>query len=256
MNRYCWFVRGAKHAAMCSVSIESVRKIEPKAKTYVLTDEPAAIIEPFIPRGTTVIEFAGGGPIMLANLEAQIQMIGTLMRPGGLVTFLDTDVLKTGVVDFDAPFDLLVTWRDHVGHDEKGEPIEGLARTMPYNYGVLSAMATVQTLEAFVFMRERIRRMTPGLQHWYGNQVALAALCGPRPSEGQALEKRDIPWIPTQGGKEIIVCKMPGMMMNYTPRVAGEDLSQRVYIHLKGASRGLMEGYAKQLGLNWPKEAA
>lgn len=251
MTAYAWFVRGAKHAAMCQTSIDSVRKVDPRAHCIVMTDE-------FYDRNWHVeacISGVGDGkptmPIMLANLEAQIEAL-FMVNPDEPVVFLDTDVLL--LKKLPCHEDLTVTWRDHVGivDDEK---VEGVAAQMPYNYGVIVARPGRLATEAFIFMRERIRRMHPRHQQWYGNQLALAELCGPKPEKEMEICERSIPWTLTNHGSTVRIAKIPAATFNYTPQKLGEDVSDKAVLHFKGGARALMESYAQRLGLAW-REAA
>ena len=247
MTSYVYFVRGAKHAAMCQTSIDSVRKVDKRARVIVMTDDAPGswsveAMTSFIP---------GGMPIMLANLEAQVSAM-FLANQDEPIVFLDTDILL--LKELSAFGDLTVTWRDHVGvvDDEK---VEGVAAQMPYNYGVIVAAPGMRATEAFIFMRERIRKMHARHQLWYGNQLALAELCGPRPASRTETVDRTIPWTLTDHGNEVRITKLPAETHNYTPQKVGEDISGKYVLHFKGGARPLMESYAQRLGLSW-REAA
>lgn len=235
MRTYCYFVRGAQHRALCETSQESVRRVDPGATFIVQGEEP----------------HLEGLPMMLANLETQCRAIWGAQSTGEELVFLDTDILMLEPLPDMLEHDLMVTWRDYVAKDEYGNPIEGLSVTMPYNYGVLVCKAGYAALEAFIWMRERIRRMNTRLQGWYGNQVALAALCGPRPEMGMESLERAIPWTFHNHGNPVSILKVPGERWNYTPSKAGEPLEGRSVLHFKGHARPLMESYAKRLGLTW-----
>lgn len=252
--KYVYFVRGEKHKRLALTSIESAKKADPSASVLVMTDEPGFVL----PVGTAEIgRIAPGMPIMLANLEAQIQAIGRYVNPSDPVTFLDTDTLVLKPLPIEAADDLVITWRDRVGEDEKGEAIAGIAVTMPYNYGVIGARPTLATLESLIFMRERVRQMNKRLQQWYGNQVALAALAGPRPDAGARTDVRRIPWSPTSQGVEVRVCKLPCDTWNYTPAQVGERIHEkRSILHFKGGRLPLMESYAKRVGVGWHLQEA
>ena len=96
-------------------------------------------------------------------------------------------------------------------------------------------------------------------QEWYGNQLALAELCGPRPEAGEPneyrLDTRRIPWMLTNHGDSVRIAKIPAEKYNYTPQRIGEDLAGKAVLHFKGPARALMESYAKRLGLSWYEEA-
>lgn len=248
---YCFFVRGQKHAAMCRTAIESIRSVDALNEIVVVTDEDGHQF-----KDATILRIPPGLPIMLANIEAQVVALIALHakypNQSTRVTFLDTDVVL--LKPFTTEHDLLVTWRDSVGEVE-GEKVEGVASRMPYNYGVMIAKADRPTIEAFIWLRERVRKMHAGHKQWYGNQLALAELCGPRPSEGTAVDTRQIPWMLTEHGISLEIEKVPCDRYNYTPQRVGENLEGKHVLHFKGASRGLMESYAKRLGLSWSAAA-
>jgi hypothetical protein len=249
---YAYFVRGAKHAAMCRTSIESVRKADPDARIVVMTDEGERnwnILD------AAVHQFDGGMPIMLANLEAQVQAL-SLARYGEPVTFLDTDILLLEPLPTVPGAHLTITWRDYALVGDEGEKIEAVAHQMPYNYGVMRAVNCIRAQESLIWLRERIRRMHEGHQRWYGNQLALFELAGPRPDEGTRVDNRRIPWTLTQLGNAVGIGKLPGERWNYTPQKVGERLhGLRSVLHFKGRARGLMESYAKRLDLTWAEAA-
>lgn len=261
MNTYSYFVRGAKHAAMCRTSLASVQKADPEARFIVMTDEPNRSWD--VPTAS-VRTFEPGMPIMLANLEAQCRALA-MVDAGESVTFLDTDILllePLPVIAGDIPgiedADLSITWRDHALVGDGGEKVEAVAGTMPYNYGVMRAISCYRTMEAFIWLRERIRKMQDTSKSWYGNQLALAELAGPRPTEGMRIENRHIPWLLTSSGNTIRIAKLPGERWNWTPSKVGERLhGVRSVLHFKGRARGLMESYAKRLEIPWyvPEEA-
>jgi hypothetical protein len=243
---YCFFERGAKHAAMCRTAIQSIRAVDALNGIVVVTDEDGHEFT-----DATVLKIPAGLPIMLANIEAQITALMVLHNQYAAPTrvmFLDTDTLL--LQPFTTEADLLVTWRDHVREIE-GEKIEGIAGRMPYNYGVIVAKADRPAIEAFIWLRERVRKMHAGHKQWYGNQLALTELCGPRPSEGTAVDSRLIPWMLTEHGMAIEIEKVPCTHYNYTPMRVGENIEGKHVLHFKGASRGLMESYAKRLGISW-----
>jgi hypothetical protein len=247
MTTYVYFVRGSKHVALCRTSIESVRKADPNARVMVMTDEdsPAWSIEGML------YYLPSGMPIMLANLEAQVSALHLAQKDEPIV-FLDSDILL--LKPLPRLGTLTITWRDHVGLVDE-EKVEGVAAQMPYNYGVIVAENCRLSMEAFMFMRERIRRMHSRHQLWYGNQLALAELAGPRPNDGVEVVDRRIPWMLTNQGESIRIAKIPGTIYNYTPAKLGEDISDKYALHFKGGARAMMESYAQRLGLSW-KEAA
>jgi hypothetical protein len=94
-----------------------------------------------------------------------------------------------------------------------------------------------------------------GHKKWYGNQLAMAELAGPRPDSGSRTDVRQIPWMLTEHGMDISIEKVPCERYNYTPMKVGENIEGKHVLHFKGASRGLMESYAKRLGLSWSAAA-
>lgn len=240
---YVWFVRGAEHAAMCATSIESVLKADKHAKVYVFTDEQ----HPSWTVPAALMRIDPGMPIMLANLEAQVCARAAFHET---LYFLDTDTIL--LRPFDIPVcDIAFTWRDHIGTDEEGEKVEGIADRMPYNYGVVVADDTIGAMESLIWMRERIRSMHNGYQQWYGNQMAAFELAGRRPDSGTVVDRKRIPWKLTNLGRELAIAKLPCETHNYTPQSAGEDVSGKFVLHFKGKKRWLMSKYAKALGLKW-----
>lgn len=246
MTTYAYFVRGAKHAAMCQVSMAAARKADRRADFMVATDEDGLSIP-----GAEMVRFAPGLPMMVANLEAQLQM---LIRRRAAVVFLDTDVLLLKSFPDQDIEALTVTWRDSVG-GKIDDVAGGVADMMPYNYGVIGALPGLRTVEAFIWLRERVRRMSPQLQEWWGNQIALASLCGPRPQEGEITETRRIPWDLAKPGLPLTVRKLPGAIWNYTPHDEAEDLAGRGAIHFKGHTRSWMKSNAERLDLKWLEAA-
>jgi hypothetical protein len=249
-RNYAWFVRGATHSAMCRTSIESVKKADRFARCIVVTEHG----EPFETLGEDIhLTIDAGMPIMLANLEAQVRTLALATDP---VYFIDADTILVKPFDVGA-CDVAFTWRDNVGVDDDGEKVEGVAARMPYNYGVVVANRTHGAMEAFIWMRERVRVMHSNHQQWFGNQLAAAELAGPRPSgDGVEFAQRTIPWRLTNQGMRIGVLKLPCALYNYTPQVDGEDVSSRYLLHFKGGRRDLMPVYADAMGLGWylPRE--
>ena len=192
-----------------------------------------------------------GNEIMVANIDAQIT---ALLSGDDEFVFLDTDVLLLKPIPLLG--ELTVTWRDHALVGDDGEKIgEGLAAAMPYNYGVMRAKCTKATVEAFIWLRERVRKMHTQQQKWYGNQLAMHELAGPRPVTGNQIDVRRIPWQLARPSTFVNIGKIPCETYNYTPpalgNVAIDYTKDKHALHFKGQSRPLMEGYAKALGLGW-----
>ncbi len=252
---YAWFVRGKEHAAMCATSIAAVRKVDPEGRCIVVhenTNKRDWEID------ALHLTCDAGQPIMLANLEAQVNALNYAhCHDAKSITFLDTDTILLrpfehyGVVNF--------TWRDSIGTDDKDEKVEGIAARMPYNYGVIQARPSLSSLECFIWMRERIRRMHASHQQWYGNQMAAVELAGARPKTTEPTAvMRYIPWTLTSAGKAVTIGQLPCELYNYTPQRAAEDVSGKYVLHFKGRRRSLMKIYARAMGLPWtlPDEPA
>lgn len=246
-HAYSWFVRGAHHAAMCRTSVEAVKKADPRAHCIVVTDERNP---PWEVPGAVLQYIDAGMPIMLANLEAQVSALASAwVDHYESLTLLDTDTILLKRIP--TMGDIAFTWRDSIGVDDDGEKVEGVASRMPYNYGVIVANPGIKAFEAMIWIRERIRVMHAGHQKWYGNQLAVVELAGPRPAEGQSTDTRKIPWRLTKLGKEIRVGKLPCELYNYTPQTPEENVSGKYVLHFKGNKRDLMRVYANRLGLGW-----
>jgi hypothetical protein len=246
MTHYAWFVRGAEHAKLCRQSINSVRKIDPKAGCFVITDEVKPEWLELVDCG--VAQLQQGQSMMMANIEAQLAAC-SLVPPATDLWFLDTDILLRAPLP---PLrgDLTVTWRDHVGVNDQDEKIEGVAAEMPYNYGVMGFMPGMPTFEALIWMRERVRKMSPNHRQWYGNQLALAELAGPVPTNIQSVTiHRHIPWSLTEGGRIVEITRLACDGYNYTPKSADDDVSFKTALHFKGHARKLMQGFAEAMGV-------
>lgn len=241
MTTYAWFVRGQAHSAMARVSMAAVRRVDRSATLVVATDDPEVTVP-----DAQMVRFEPGLPMMVANIEAQLHVLAPRRSD---VWFLDTDVLLLREPPHLNDGEICITWRDNLGG--KLSDIKEVD-VMPYNFGVVGIKPGLRTIEAWLWTRERIRVMSPHLQDWYGNQVALAGLAGPRPIDGEATDLRSIPWKMSEPGPSVAVRKIPGDTWNYTPAEPDEDISARAALHFKGHSRGLMAGYAIGLGLDWP----
>jgi hypothetical protein len=228
--------------------MQSVRRADPTSRLVVVSDDEA------VPmcidhEAESYFRIPGGEEIMVANIDAQIT---ALLSGDDEFVFLDTDVLLLKPIPLLG--ELTVTWRDHALVGDDGEKIgEGLAAAMPYNYGVMRAKCTKATVEAFIWLRERVRKMHTQQQKWYGNQLAMHELAGPRPVTGNQIDVRRIPWQLARPSTFVNVGKIPCETYNYTPPNPPGlvELENKHALHFKGQSRPLMEGYAKALGLGW-----
>lgn len=233
MIDYVYWIRGAEHRAMCELSIASARKVDKRGAFYVYSDDPD--LEPI--KGVNWSRMKPGRPAMVANLDAQVTHLSTATY-GNKILFLDADVLVKRIFPFGLA-SLYPTWRDHVAVKD-GEKIGGIAKLMPYNYGVLGALADRWTVEAFLWMRHRILHMSDQHQSWYGNQFALYELCGDPKSE----RKVAIPWAMGDYEPKLEVERLPCETWNYVPEGPGEDVEGKGMLHFKGGRKDLMEHYA------------
>lgn len=226
---YVYWVRGREFLDLAKLSIESVKKLG-KCKVFVYTDDPDLTDD-------GLIHLEPGRPAMVANLDAQVNALANLPR-GERVLFLDADTLVKKPFPF-SDADLFVTWRDHVGVKDGVKQV-GNAKEQPFNYGVVGATANAKTLEAFIWLRARILRMTKQHQHWYGNQIALFDLIG-QPKDKKTATVR---WALDDRGTELSVECLPCETWNYSPEAEGEDVSAKGIIHCKGNRKELMKAYA------------
>ena len=243
---YSYFVRGQKHATLCQVSMQAVKKADPDAVVVVASDDHQLKVP-----GAEMVYFKPGLPLMVANLEAQLTVMS--ITPGPIV-FLDTDVLFLKPFFVDQKDDIVVTWRNTVGGVIEDIP-GGVADFMPYNFGVVGVNTSLRAIESFIWMRTRIEKMSDNFQQWWGNQIALAALCGPRPETDYATEERKIPWRISAPGPTVRISKLPGSMWNHTPNSEDEDLSERGAVHFKGHTRPWMKSCVERLGFEWMEKA-
>jgi hypothetical protein len=234
-THYVYWLRGADFSELAAMSIESVQRVDSNAKIHVVTDDPHT---PF-PHGTNVRHMLQAGrPAMVANLDAQIHVLNYLMR-GDRVLFLDADTLLLRPFAWALYPKLFVTWRKEVNGDRE------MAILQPYNYGVVGAHVCPEVIEAFYWMRARVLQMSKKNQDWYGNQLAIAELVGAAPAEGTADKDVRISWAIGDRGTPLVVRQLPCDVFNYSPNEAGEDISAKAVLHLKGNRKDLMKHYAE-----------
>lgn len=233
-----YWIRGVEFAALARLSIASVRKVYPSARVYIYTDD--AENTPAI-EDTTRCALPPGRPAMVANLDAQLLHLN-LADYGQQVLFLDADVLVKKPIEMSVGMDVLVTWRKSVG---PGDGKDDVAALMPYNYGVVGAVVSVKTREAWTWMRAQVLNMSPTEQNWYGNQLAIAALVGAPPESGRGIKNVPIAWsLRDLGGAGVNVEQQPCETHNFTPQAEGEDVSDKFVLHFKGDRKHMMEAYA------------
>lgn len=237
---YCWWIHGEQFAEYAVHSIEAVKKIDPfqvDRQLIVCTDEENPKWKDKlagIGSGVSFMHVPSDQPTIAARLDAQIAVLMAVPR-NSQVLFLDADALLKKEFPF-SDEDLTLTWRGDVNGSAE------LARTIPYNGGVVGAKANVSGIEAFIWMRARIRRMSKKNQQWNGDQLALYDLAGsPRP-EGQWTSR--IRWTLNDTGSPLNVRALPCEIYNYSPSEIGEDVSDKVIVHLKGNRKDMLEHYA------------
>lgn len=237
MNDIVYWVRGAEYLEVARQSIISVRKVYPSAAIFIYTDEAENTLHI---DGTIRCTLPPGRPAMVANLDAQLLHLNTA-EYGRQVLFLDADTLVKKPVEL-GPVDMMVTWRKSAGPQDVGG---GLAQVMPYNFGVVGAVVSARTREAWMWMRAQVLNMSPDEQTWYGNQRALAALVGACPESGSETKTVPIVWsLRDLGGTSVTVQQHPCETHNFTPQAEGEDVSGKFVLHFKANRKQMMATYA------------
>lgn len=211
------------------MSARSVQAVMPSARIFLYTDRPTTAAWADVIERMDFSRY----PLMVANLVAQTHYM--LRYCNNPTAFLDTDILLVKRLYLPPDADLAVTYRDYVAVSEGGEKIEGVAKGMPYNYGVLMANPTVPAIEAFLWMRDRLQRMNPQAQAWYGNQIALRELVGPKRQAGLPyFTNRDMAWATVK------VRVLDAEAWNYTPTGPEDSIQGKRVLHLKGKRKVLM----------------
>jgi hypothetical protein len=186
-------------------------------------------------------------PKMVSNLSAQVHFCLWKGATEDTTAFLDADVLAVTPAPVDPwgekgpAWDLLVTKRDHVAVDADGNKLVGVAQPMPYNYGVLLHSGTVAATEGLIWLRDRIAKMGPALQDWYGNQWALRELVGGSFTDPVRLAQRQHRYGPIK--IQVEDCAY----WNYSPEAPNENLELKYFLHCKGRRKELFEHYAEEL---------
>lgn len=240
MRTYCWWIHGEEFADYAAHSIEAVKKIDPfmvDRRLIVCTDEASPNwAEKLVPFGSGVqlVTVPTEQPTISARLDAQIAVLMDAPRNSqGL--FLDADALLKKPFPF-GDDDLTLTWRKDINGNAEA------ARLIPYNGGVVGAKASPAGIEAFLWMRARIRRMSKKNQAWNGDQLAIYDLVGaPRAEERWTSSIR---WTWNDSGTPLSVRALPCETFNYSPAEIGEDVSDKVIVHLKGGRKDMIEHYA------------
>lgn len=239
-HSYVWWIHGDEFADYAFHSIEAVKKVDPflvDRRLIVCTDEPdpswAQKLAPF-GSGIEIVTVPSDQPTISARLDAQIAVLMDAPR-NSQVLFLDADALLKKPFPF-GDDDLTLTWRKDVNGSEE------MARHIPYNGGGVGAKASSAGIEAFIWLRARMRRMSRKNQAWNGDQLALADLAGaPRAEERWTTRIR---WTLNDTGTPLNVRALPCSQYNYSPSEIGEDVKDKVIVHLKGGRKDMIEHYA------------
>lgn len=239
---YCWWVRGAAFAELAVKSIASIKRFDRflvDRQFVVITDDCATYEHAaglFDKQVSLIQDYHSGRPAMVANLDAQITcLMNTPM--GERVLFLDADTLMLRPFEW-TDADIHATYRHEVNGD-----IE-MARQQPWNYGVLGVNITPAVIEAFIWLRQRVLKMSKQNQQWYGNQLALMDLLG------AAREQRfdtAVRWALGDAGTPLSVQPLPCDVWNYSPNNSDEDISGKGILHMKGNRKDLIEHYAGRI---------
>jgi len=242
MNFVYW-VRGKEFADMAAISAASVKRVYPAARVFVYTDAAHDSLKNSVFNEVLMVPAFNFTRPMLANLQAQVHycLSHHFTAP---TAFLDADILAVKPIDLpkNRDWDLIVTQRDHVGLDDDGNKVVGVAREMPYNYGVLLANNTTGGNEAMIALRNRLAKFGQARQDWYGNQWALRELVGGTcfsPTPRTIQRKADF-WLLNI---EVRDCHT----WNYTPQDADEDFSEKFFVHVKGNRKELFKPIAEKL---------
>lgn len=238
---YAWWIRGKQFAELAAKSIASIKRFDRflvDRRFIVVTDDACPAPPEYSEIFGKQVEVWGklpGRRAMVANLDAQIHVL--CQTPiGERVLFLDADTLMLQPFPW-TDADMHATWRADVNGDVE------MARQQPWNYGVLGVNVTPAVIEAFIWLRHRILKMSAKNQDWYGNQLALADLLG-QPNGGK---DRRIRWTLQDEGTPLTVEELPCSLWNYSPSGPGEDVSGKGILHMKGDRKDLIEHYAGRL---------
>lgn len=241
---YCWWVRGRAFAELAAKSIASIKRLDPflvERRFLVVTDdhqdESGDYREILGPQVELAFDnrFEHKRPAMVANLDAQLwTLLDTQRRER--VLFLDADTLMLKPFPW-TDADIHATWRPDVNGDID------MARQQPWNYGVLGVNVTPAVIEAFIWLRQRVLKMSKQNQAWYGNQLALADLLG-QPNGGK---ERRVRWTLDDAGTPLSVCELPCDVWNFSPNGPDDDITGKGILHMKGNRKDLIEHYAGRI---------
>lgn len=149
----------------------------------------------------------------------RMRHLAELNQPALIV---DTDILfQKDVSDIWArDFDIALTWRPP--GSVKGPRGEDLAKMMPYNTGVMFCKNPEFWIEAHKYCK----RLNPGLQDWYGDQVSV----------------RDV-------SKKFKLLEIPCEEWNYSPKSPEDKPANARILHYKGDRKAWMLSNTSTLSL-------
>lgn len=220
---YCLF--GDEHANYAARSAETIKRQDPDAKLVFYVDRPYEQLQSTGGRQMPYPE-AFQHPFMIGNVLCQLDwLLNQEPHPDEFTVYVDTDVLHAKPIDrayLDAKnADIYPTFRTDLGK---------LSDHMPYNYGVLIVRHTVAAKHAMSWLLQRVMKLQPARQHWYGNQIALRELVGPiRP-----FDVYDRP----MGYFTVRVHQLPCREWNWSPNpkcVRNSTGETKYFVHLKGS---------------------
>lgn len=226
---FVWVVHGEEHAEMCRLSQACAKQGWPFWPCTAYVDKPYGL------EGEIVVPGYHDVPFMLMNVLCQYRHLVEVSLPGRLWSyFLDADALPTRRDVYVRPdgVDVIATWREGMGD---------LSDRMPYNYGVVIAAPTIGAVSAWAWMADRITRMSPQNQKWYGNQIALRELLGPPQKDGTPVSRRHA-WF------DVTSVHLPCETYNWSPEGPDESIDGKFVVHLKGDKRkDLVAHYADRI---------
>jgi len=247
MLNVVYWVRGPDFAAMTVKSAESIHRCYPGARVFVYADEPHKVLKNPVFHDVLMVPAFNNSPAMVANLQAQVHFCLTPYFTAPTM-FLDADVLaveRNDLWERDSYWkdrDMIVTQRDHIGLDDNGQKIVGVARNMPYNYGVLVVNNTEGGKEAMIWLRQRVSKYGHTYQKWYGNQWALRELVG-----GACVDPVPRQVVRSIGFWNVRIQVLDGEKFNYTPESETEDFTGRYFVHVKGDRKDMFNPIAERL---------
>jgi hypothetical protein len=253
MLNVVYWVRGEEYADMAGASARSVlrcyrAKGRAKVSIYCYTDsfDYRVFDTPVFDEVISVPHY-NDSAAMLANLQMQVHFCLSRFFTAPTL-FLDADVLAIAPIagiqtkKWWKGHDLVVTQRDHAGHDEAGNKVVGVARDMPYNYGVMGVNNTLNGIECMLWLRDRVMRMGLSRQIWYGNQWALRELV--RGSHTDPTPREVDIRLPHCGANvQVLDCEE----YNYTPELYLKDsIDTKFFVHPKGDRRDIFWNLVKE----------